>query len=88
MKARAVLHFALAQIVQLRMPARIRREIIGHSLGQENVAGIATIHHPLRHIDAGAGHVGAFIRVHDFVDRSAMNAHPELQLRMLLVRAT
>ena len=55
-------------------------------LREEDVTGIAAIHHSLRDIDAGAGDVGLFVQISDFVDRAAVNAHPDLKLRMTLQR--
>ena len=34
-------------------------QIFGHMFGKQDVPGIAAIHHPLRHVDSGAGDVGA-----------------------------
>ena len=50
--------------------------------GEENVSGIATIHHPLRDVDSGAGNVRLLVEIGDFVNGSAMNAHPHFQFRM------
>ena len=47
----AVFHLAFAEIMQARRPLPILHQIIGHMLGEEDVPGIAAIHHPLRHVD-------------------------------------
>ena len=51
-QAQAVFHFALAQIVQVRLPMPVLGQIVGHMPGQKNMPGIAAIHHPLRDIDS------------------------------------
>ncbi len=67
--------FALAQFVQVRPPSAILREIIGDSFREQNVPSVAAIHNALRHGDAGAGHIRALVYIHNFIDRSAVNAH-------------
>jgi len=41
-----VFHFDVPQFVQIRLPAAVLREIIGHAFTNENVTGITAI--PLR----------------------------------------
>ena len=48
----AVFHFASAKVMQERSPLLVFFEIFSHVLGKQNVSGVATIHHPLRHVDA------------------------------------
>ena len=79
----AVLHFAIAEVVQTRRPLPILHQIIGHVLREEDVPGIAAIHHPLRHVDAGPGDVGAAAHVGHFAHRPAMDSHPDRKFRML-----
>ena len=81
-------HLHIAQLVQVRLPLTVLSEVVGHSSGKKNVAGVATIHHPLREIDAGSGHVRPIVHITDFIDRAAINAHTHLQLRMLAQLAT
>ncbi len=73
-----MLDLNLAELVQMRVPPRKRREIIGHALGQQNVARIAAIHHPLRHVDPGPGDIHTIVDINDFVYRAAVNAHAQL----------
>src|SRR5207248_1251985 len=47
-QTQAVLYFALAQIVQVRLPMPVLGQIVGHVSGQKNMPGIAAIHHPPR----------------------------------------
>ena len=83
MEPDAVLHFALAEIVQTRRPLPVLHQIIGHVLREKDVPGVAAIHHPLRHVDAGPGDVGAPAHVGHFADRSAVNAHAHGKFRVL-----
>jgi len=61
-------------------------QIIRHVLGEENVPGVTAIHHPLRHVDARPGDVGAPAHVGHFAHWSAVNAHPHRKFRVLLER--
>jgi hypothetical protein len=42
------------------------------------------MHHSLGHVDAGPSYVGAFGHVYHTTDRSTVNAHPNLQARVVL----
>ena len=53
MKPDAVLNLALTQVTQTRRPLPVLHQIIRYVLREENVPGVAAIHHPLRHVDAG-----------------------------------
>ena len=48
---------------------------------------VAAIHHSLGSVDAGPSYVGAFGHVYHTTDRSTVNAHPNLQARIVLERA-
>ena len=76
-------HFTLAKIVEVRVPARERREIFGHVFRQKNVTGIAAIHHPLRHVNARPGNVGTIAHIDHFIDRPAVNPHPQPDVGMV-----
>jgi hypothetical protein len=82
-----VFHFEGADLVQERAPALELLEVLGHVLGEKDVAGVATIHHPLSDVDAAAGHVDALVHVHDAADRSVVNPHANGQPRVVLERA-
>ncbi len=56
-------------------------------MGEKDVPGVSAIHHPLRHVDAGTSHVGAFVHVDHATDGATVNAHPNLQTRIALERA-
>src|SRR5213079_30614 len=48
-------HFA--KFMQVRLPVRVFLQIFSDVLREQNVSGIAAVHDPLCHIDAGASHV-------------------------------
>ncbi len=52
-------------------------------LREENVPRVAAIHHPLRHVDAGARDVGPPAQVGHLAHRSAVNAHAHGKFRVL-----
>ena len=52
------------------------------------MSGISAIHHPLRHVEAGAGEIGMTIHIYHPADRTAVHAHSNLQAWMRLERAT
>ena len=76
-------HLALAQIMQARRPLAILREVFRHPLREQNVTGVAAIHHPLRRIDPGAGDVRPPAHIRHFAHRTAVNSHPHRNFRML-----
>ena len=86
MEPDAVLDLAITQVAQTRRPLPVLHQIIRHVLREENVPGVAAIHHPLRHVDAGAGDVGAPAHIGHLAHRSAVNPHPHRKFRMLLQR--
>ena len=86
MEPDAVLDLAFTQVAQTRRPLPVMHQIIRHVLREENVPGVAAIHHPLRHVDAGPGDVGAPAHVGHLAHRSAVNAHAHGKFRVLLER--
>ena len=58
-----VFHFAGAKIMQERTPLFVFFQVFGDMFGKKNVPGVAAIHHPLRHVETGAGQIGP-IRSH------------------------
>ena len=52
--------------------------------GEQNVSGIAAIHHPLRDVDSGAGDIGLLVHIGDFADRTAVNSHAHPKFGMTL----
>jgi len=81
-----MLDLAFAQITQPRRPLPVLHQIVRHVLGEEDVPGVAAIHHPLRHVDAGAGDVGSLIDIDDFIDRAAVDSHAKLNGGMTFQR--
>src|SRR5438477_7962090 len=49
---------------------------------EKNVAGVATIHDPLRDIDSGACDVESVINISDLIDWGAVNSHPQTDGRI------
>jgi hypothetical protein len=82
-----MLYFARTKIVQERSPPLVFFKILGDVFGEENVSGIAAIHHPLRHVNPGAGETGPFVYIDNPADWAAVDSHPKLQARMFPERA-
>ena len=85
--ANVVLYFAGAKIMQQRLPMLVLLQILGDTLGQQNVSSVAAIHHPLGHVNPRAGDVGALIDIDHSTDWPAVHPHAQLKLRMLLQHA-
>src|SRR5437868_7741701 len=66
--------------MEMATPVAVLLQILGHMLRNKNVAGVTTIHHPLRGVDSGARYVRATTYVHHAADRSAVHPHPQLEL--------
>ena len=79
----AVLHFAFAEIVQVRLPVPVLRQIFRHAFREKNVSGVAAIHHALGHVHASPGHVGPVVHIGHPTHGSAMDAHPHFEFRMI-----
>jgi hypothetical protein len=71
----AMFYLARAKVVQERPPLLMLFQVFGDMLGHEDVPGIAAIHHPLGHIDSGAGDVGPLIHIGDLIHWAAVNTH-------------
>src|SRR4030095_9535905 len=67
MQTQAVLHLALAQIVQVRLPVAILGQIFRYMRGQKNMPGIATIQHPLGNVDPRSCKVRFVVHIGDSV---------------------
>src|SRR5713101_6857621 len=68
MQSQAVFHFTFAQIAQIRLPVPVLR------------SSVATIHHPLGHIDSRTGDIESVINVPDLIDWPAVNSHPQTKI--------
>src|SRR4030095_14544892 len=51
---------------------------------QENVSGITAIQHTLRDVDSRSCKVRFVVHILDSIDRTTVNAHPHLNVRMIL----
>ena len=60
-----MLHFAVAQVVQMGTPLAILFKVVRHMLGQKNVSGVSAIHHSLGQIDSRARYIGAIVHIGD-----------------------
>src|ERR1700730_14599666 len=69
--------------MEIRLPVPILNEIVGHMLGHEDMAGIATIEDALRDVDSRARDVDTIVHIRDLIDRAAVNAHSDLKCRRI-----
>ena len=58
-------------------------QIFRHMFGDEDVTGIATIHHPLRDVNPSTSNVCPIIDIGNLIDWAAMHSHPYLDMRMI-----
>ena len=70
--------------MQMRVPARIRCEIVGDAFRHENVSGIAAIHDALCEIDSRARDICALVDVEQFVNGAAVDSHAQSDLGRIL----
>ena len=78
----AVLDLAFTQIVQVRPPMAVLCQIFGDTLREQDVTGIAAIHHPLRDVNSRAGDIRPLVHIDNPANRSAVHAHPQLKFRV------
>lgn len=83
-QAQPVLHLVLAQIVKVRLPVAILRQIFRHMRRQKNVSGVTAVQHSLRNIDSRTRYIRFLVNIDDSVDRTTVNSHPQLDARMIL----
>src|SRR5439155_21968954 len=83
-QAQPVLHFPLAQVVQVRLPVPILGQILRHMTGQKNMSRIAAIQHPLGDIYSRSCKVRFIVYIGNSVDWATVNSHPHLNTRMIL----
>ena len=79
-----VLHFTLAEIMQIRLPVPVLGQIFRYMPGQKNMPGIAAIHDALCHVDPRSRDVRLVINIGDLIHWAAVHSHPQLDMRMLL----
>jgi hypothetical protein len=61
-------------------------EVFRNMAGKKNVTCVTAIHHSLRDVNSRAGDIGLLIKIADFIDRTAVNAHAHAQLGMAFQR--
>ena len=81
-QARAVLDLTLPQVVQRGGPGFELADELGAAVGDQDMAGIATVHDALGHVHAVACHVLFAGHIGLAGDRAAVNAHAQVQLWM------
>ena len=59
-------------------------QVFRHVLGEQDVTGIATIHHPLGNINSGPGNVGPTAYIHHAADRATMHTHAQFEFGVFL----
>ena len=72
--------------MQERSPTSVLFEIFGHVPREQNVASVAAIHHPLRHVDPSASDIRPLVHIRYLIDRTAVNSHAKLNRGMTLQR--
>src|SRR6202011_453073 len=78
----SVFHFDFANLMQMRLPQAVLREVVGHALRHQNVSGIAAIHHSLRDVNSGTGNVRPVVDIFNLIDWAAVDTHPQPKTRM------
>jgi hypothetical protein len=78
-----VLHLAFAQIVKVRLPVAILRQIFRHVRRQKNVSGVTAVQHSLRNIDSRTRYIRFLVNIDDSVDRTTVDSHSQPDARMM-----
>src|SRR6266853_5338378 len=84
--AHTMFHFACAEVVQERAPPLVFFEVFSDMFGEQNMAGVAAIHHPLGHVDPSAREIGPLVYIDHAAHWPAVDSHPKLQAGMFLER--
>ena len=74
--------FHVSQLMEIALPTTLLRQIIRYTLTDQNMTGVAAIHHLLCDVDARPGNVFALVRILDLMHRTAMNSHSHRQTRL------
>ena len=69
--------------MQVRSPVSVLHYVIGQMLGQKDVTGIATIHHPLRDVYPSTSNVCPIIEIGNLIDGPTVHSHAYLDMRMI-----
>src|SRR5438034_651639 len=75
-QAQPVLHLALAQIVQVRLPMAILGQIFRHVRRQKNVSGVTAVQHSLGNIDPRTRYVCFLVDIRTSVPRASLARSP------------
>src|SRR5437773_8172018 len=78
-----MLALAPTDFMEIWSPLRIRFEVIRNAPREQNVTGIAAVHHPLREVDSGAGKICPLVNIGNLIDGPAMDTHPNLKPRVV-----
>ena len=81
---RAVLEFNFTEVMQVRLPVSIFRQIRGDTLTHQYVPGIAQSHYALSNVNPNTGNVRLVVHVPNLIHRTAVDSHPQSNLRMVL----
>ena len=82
----AVLCAVLAKIMKARTPESGLSQIFRHALGEKDMACVAAIHHSLGNVNSSARHVRSVVYVLYLIDRAAVDAHAQPNVRRFLER--
>jgi hypothetical protein len=61
--------------MQVRPPVSVLHQVIGQTLRQKDVSGIATVHHPLRDVNSSTSDVCPIVDIGNLIDGAAVNTH-------------
>jgi hypothetical protein len=86
MKPKAMFHFALAQIVQVRLPVTVLGQVVCQMLRNKYMASISAIHDTLRDVDPCSSDIRPVVDIDGLIDWAAVNSHAYPDMRMILQR--
>ncbi len=69
--------------MQKRLPQTVLCQVVRHALRYKNMSSIATIHHPLRNVDAHPGHIRPLVHIFNLIDRPTVHTHAQTQTRII-----
>ena len=81
---RTVFYLGVTKVMQMPLPVAELFQVFRYVLGEQDVTGIATIHHPLGNVNSGAGNVGPTAYIHHAADRATMHTHAQFEFGMFL----
>jgi hypothetical protein len=78
-----MLDLALTDFMEIWSPLRIGGKIVGDTLGEQNVTGVAAIHNPLGEVNSSTGEICPLIDVGNLIDGPTMDTHPNQKTRVV-----